>query len=113
MLPLSGEMAEWLKAHAWKACIGETLSRVRIPVSPPFQINNLRKALAPVKKSKRVYSLVQGFQDYFLRFFPFRFSFHQANFDCLREWFAHSGEQNFCPFSDLKKNGAGQVGPSQ
>jgi hypothetical protein len=28
-------MAEWLKAHAWKACIGETLSRVRIPVSPP------------------------------------------------------------------------------
>ena len=37
----SGEMAEWLKAHAWKACIGETLSRVRIPVSPPFRINNL------------------------------------------------------------------------
>jgi hypothetical protein len=32
----TGEMAEWLKAHAWKACIGETLSRVRIPVSPPI-----------------------------------------------------------------------------
>src|SRR5262249_45442714 len=29
-------MAEWLKAHAWKACIGETLSRVRIPLSPPL-----------------------------------------------------------------------------
>jgi hypothetical protein len=29
-------MAEWLKAHAWKACIGETLSRVRIPLSPPY-----------------------------------------------------------------------------
>ena len=28
-------MAEWLKAHAWKACIQETVSRVRIPVSPP------------------------------------------------------------------------------
>ena len=28
-------MAEWLKAHAWKACIGETLSWVRIPFSPP------------------------------------------------------------------------------
>src|SRR5436305_14083925 len=28
-------MAEWLKAHAWKACIEETLSRVRIPLSPP------------------------------------------------------------------------------
>src|SRR5665213_3372823 len=29
-------MAEWLKAHAWKACLGETLTRVRIPLSPPF-----------------------------------------------------------------------------
>jgi hypothetical protein len=29
-------MAEWLKAHAWKACILERVSRVRIPVSPPF-----------------------------------------------------------------------------
>src|SRR6516164_1922489 len=28
-------MAEWLKAHAWKACILERVSRVRIPVSPP------------------------------------------------------------------------------
>src|SRR5579885_3588722 len=36
----SGEMAEWLKAHAWKACIGETLSRVRIPLSPPFLFND-------------------------------------------------------------------------
>src|ERR1051325_5106512 len=32
-------MAEWLKAHAWKACLGETLTRVRIPVSPPFRID--------------------------------------------------------------------------
>ena len=31
-----GEMAEWLKAHAWKACIRETVSGVRIPLSPPF-----------------------------------------------------------------------------
>jgi hypothetical protein len=31
-----GEMAEWLKAHAWKACLGETLTRVRIPLSPPY-----------------------------------------------------------------------------
>jgi hypothetical protein len=30
-----GEMAEWLKAHAWKACLGETLTWVRIPLSPP------------------------------------------------------------------------------
>ena len=27
----AGEMAEWLKAHAWKACLGETLTWVRIP----------------------------------------------------------------------------------
>jgi hypothetical protein len=33
-------MAEWLKAHAWKACIGETLSRVRIPLSPPDHKSN-------------------------------------------------------------------------
>ena len=32
-------MAEWLKAHAWKACKGATLSRVRIPPSPPLKLN--------------------------------------------------------------------------
>jgi hypothetical protein len=31
----NGEMSEWLKEHAWKACVGETLPRVRIPLSPP------------------------------------------------------------------------------
>jgi hypothetical protein len=30
-----GEVAEWLKALAWKACIRETVSWVRIPPSPP------------------------------------------------------------------------------
>ena len=28
-----GEMSEWLKEHAWNACIGETLSWVQIPPS--------------------------------------------------------------------------------
>ena len=28
-------MAERLKAHAWKACVGLPLPRVRIPPSPP------------------------------------------------------------------------------
>ena len=32
---INGEVAEWLKAHAWKACKGEILSWVRIPFSPP------------------------------------------------------------------------------
>jgi hypothetical protein len=29
-------MAEWLKAHAWKACVRETVPWVRIPLSPPL-----------------------------------------------------------------------------
>ena len=33
--PPYGGMAEWLKAHAWKACIRETVSWVRIPLPPP------------------------------------------------------------------------------
>src|SRR6516164_3561891 len=34
---VQGEMAEWLKAHAWKACVRETVPWVRIPLSPPEQ----------------------------------------------------------------------------
>ena len=30
-------MAEWLKAHAWKACKQETVSGVRIPSSPQLK----------------------------------------------------------------------------
>src|SRR5580704_10118235 len=30
-----GGVAEWLKALAWKACIRETVSWVRIPLPPP------------------------------------------------------------------------------
>ena len=31
-----GQVAEWLKAHAWNACIRESVSRVRIPLCPPL-----------------------------------------------------------------------------
>jgi hypothetical protein len=34
----AGQVAEWLKAHAWKVCIRETVSRVRIPPCPPFYL---------------------------------------------------------------------------
>ncbi len=34
-----GEMAERLKALAWKACVGETLPWVRIPLSPPTPVD--------------------------------------------------------------------------
>ena len=30
----NGEVHEWLKWHAWKACVRETVPRVRIPLSP-------------------------------------------------------------------------------
>lgn len=36
-LVLSGGVSEWLKEHAWKVCIRETVSRVRIPPPPPGQ----------------------------------------------------------------------------
>jgi hypothetical protein len=29
-------VAEWSKAHAWKVCRRVTVSRVRIPVCPPY-----------------------------------------------------------------------------
>jgi hypothetical protein len=35
-----GEVSERLNEHAWKACVGETLPRVRIPLSPPFRPAN-------------------------------------------------------------------------
>ncbi len=35
-LGLKGEMAERLKAHAWKACVRESVPWVRIPLSPPI-----------------------------------------------------------------------------
>ena len=34
-------MSEWLKVHAWKACMGETPSRVQIPLSPQIFGNKL------------------------------------------------------------------------
>lgn len=37
-MELKGKVAEWSKAHAWKACIRETVSRVRIPPFPPVSI---------------------------------------------------------------------------
>src|SRR5712691_1851623 len=35
----AGEMAEWLKAHAWKACLLERVTWVRIPLSPPRNLD--------------------------------------------------------------------------
>src|SRR5580658_2153245 len=34
----AGEMAERLKAHAWKACVRASVPWVRIPLSPPYTL---------------------------------------------------------------------------
>src|SRR3979490_2270580 len=36
-----GGMAEWLKAHAWKACVRETVPWVRIPLPPPAALTSI------------------------------------------------------------------------
>src|SRR5687767_10019553 len=47
-------MSEWFKEHAWKACVGETLPRVRIPLSPPsFAKRSLRSRLRLAGRVKR------------------------------------------------------------
>ena len=46
-----GGVAEWLKAHAWKVCMRETVSRVRIPPPPP--INTPKHAASEIETLKR------------------------------------------------------------
>ncbi len=40
-----GEMPEWSNGHDWKSCVGVTLPRVRIPLSPP---QGRKPVVAPV-----------------------------------------------------------------
>jgi hypothetical protein len=47
-------MAEWLKARASKACIRETVSGVRIPLSPPTIDNNARIRNCRLERRSRV-----------------------------------------------------------
>src|SRR5687768_3504198 len=47
-------MSEWLKEHAWKACVGETLPWVRIPLSPPLQRRQLPQTSRRATKPARV-----------------------------------------------------------
>ncbi len=55
-------MAEWLKAHAWKACLGETLTWVRIPLSPPLRTTlgpSLRFGISPAGSDARITAQVR------------------------------------------------------
>ncbi len=40
MISSYGEVSEWLKEHAWKACVLVTVPWVRIPPSPSFIMRN-------------------------------------------------------------------------
>lgn len=52
-------MAEWLKAHAWKACVRETVPWVRIPLSPPSQRSHLFAIVRhPPEKSPQFWRLM-------------------------------------------------------
>jgi hypothetical protein len=49
-----GEMAEWLKAHAWKACLLERVTWVRIPLSPPVLDPHKQRVFLFGKKTCRM-----------------------------------------------------------
>jgi hypothetical protein len=55
-----GEVSEWLKEHAWKACVGETQPWVRIPPSPPSSLPNwlLRRI---ERKNARIFAEIRVF----------------------------------------------------
>src|SRR5688572_3985993 len=53
-------MSEWLKEHAWKACVGETLPWVRIPLSPPVLRNFLVNSHQGLKSPSPPPSFVAG-----------------------------------------------------
>jgi hypothetical protein len=60
-------MAEWLKAHAWKACVRETVPWVRIPLSPPENSKNPYKSndlnfIPTLEPTKSVETVVDRFR---------------------------------------------------
>jgi hypothetical protein len=60
-------VAEWLKAHAWKACLRETVTWVRIPLSPPAPCLSAFASLQ-VPPHKHQYSpRYQGYINAFIR----------------------------------------------
>ena len=59
---MEGQVAEWSIAHAWKACLGESLTRVRIPLCPPSHekgpawglFHEMLRGFEPLVTKKRV-----------------------------------------------------------
>ena len=56
-VPRAGEVAEWSKAHAWKVCRRGTVSRVRIPLSPPSVTAHISE-IRPIRSTKRQYGAI-------------------------------------------------------
>src|SRR5476651_1741798 len=54
-------MAEWLKAHAWKACVRETVPWVRIPLSPPHWST---QCFLSRKQTRPRLTLMSGFEPF-------------------------------------------------
>ena len=53
-----GELSEWLKEHAWKACVRETVPRVRISHSPPLFLNLFLFQVGPQRFGLAQWSLM-------------------------------------------------------
>jgi hypothetical protein len=59
---IAGEVSEWLKEHAWKACVGEILPWVRIPPSPPYLDGCFLSILRAISIEARVRSIPPWFR---------------------------------------------------
>ena len=57
LFPTTGEMTERLKVHAWKACVRETVPRVRIPLSPPFENDAASRLFSSEQEIKNGFSV--------------------------------------------------------
>ena len=55
-----GEVSEWLKEHAWKACVSATAPRVRIPPSPPSAASRVMTTERETRARRRVRSHAVG-----------------------------------------------------
>jgi hypothetical protein len=108
----SGGMAEWLKAHAWKACIRETVSWVRIPLPPP----RTKSLIYLTFLSLRGYELLRTFRGFAARaptplfaqrrIFRRSRAFAGARLSCAFVWYGSLLQSQY--FSDERTEHANQ-----
>jgi Mg-chelatase subunit ChlI len=66
-LILNGEMLERSIRHAWKACVGETLPWVRIPLSPPTSLREVSRSCAGFRHDPTRFARRLGLESHSLR----------------------------------------------